>query len=124
MSEPTSEPAVLLVCNDLIFTTKIVGTAKALGRSIRVYPRGSGIPATTAAAAKLVMVDLSSSYDTGPENLRDLRAALSEKATLLAYGSHVDVERLTAARAAGCDAVLPRSRFVEALPILLENVAT
>jgi hypothetical protein len=35
---------------------------------------------------------------------------------VVAYGSHVDTERLRAARSAGCDPVLPRSKFVEELP--------
>ena len=30
---------------------------------------------------------------------------------VIAFGSHVDAELLAAARAAGCDDVLPRSRF-------------
>jgi hypothetical protein len=37
----------------------------------------------------------------------------------MAYGSHVDTATLRAARAAGCDPVLPRSKFVEDLPICL-----
>ncbi len=35
------------------------------------------------------------------------------------FGSHVDEELLAAARAAGCDEVLPRSRFFARLPDLL-----
>ena len=35
---------------------------------------------------------------------------------VVAYGSHVDVETLRKAREAGCDPVLPRSKFVEELP--------
>ena len=38
---------------------------------------------------------------------------------LVAYGSHVDAEALRAARAAGCDPVLPRSKFVDDLPAAL-----
>ena len=30
---------------------------------------------------------------------------------VIAFGSHVDAELLAAARAAGCDEVLPRSKF-------------
>ena len=35
---------------------------------------------------------------------------------MVAYGSHVDAAVLRAAREAGCDPVLPRSKFVEELP--------
>ena len=34
---------------------------------------------------------------------------------VIGFGSHVDVARLKAARAAGCDEVLPRSAFFEGL---------
>jgi len=34
---------------------------------------------------------------------------------VVGYGSHVDAATLKAARAAGCDVVLPRSQFVEQL---------
>ena len=30
---------------------------------------------------------------------------------MIAFGSHVDAERLKAARRAGCDVVMPRSQF-------------
>lgn len=38
---------------------------------------------------------------------------------VIAYGSHVDRERLAAAEAAGCRDVLPRSAFFSRLPELL-----
>ncbi len=38
---------------------------------------------------------------------------------VVAYGSHVDAAGLRAAREAGCDLVLPRSKFVEELPTAL-----
>ena len=39
----------------------------------------------------------------------------------VAYGSHVDKAGLDAARVAGCDEVLPRSRFSAELPDLLRR---
>jgi CheY-like chemotaxis protein len=38
---------------------------------------------------------------------------------IIGYGSHVDVPTLKRAREAGCDLVLPRSKFVEDLPTAL-----
>jgi DNA-binding NarL/FixJ family response regulator len=35
---------------------------------------------------------------------------------LIAYGSHVDAARLKAARDAGCDQVMPRSKYFEEMP--------
>lgn len=48
-----------------------------------------------------------------PEFLARLKSL--GQVSVTAYGSHVDVERLKAARSAGCDRVLPRSAFVERL---------
>ena len=45
-----------------------------------------------------------------------LRQSAESSPTIVAYGSHVDTETLKAARAAGCNRVLPRSQFVEELP--------
>ena len=42
----------------------------------------------------------------------------------MAYGSHVDKARLDQARAAGCDEVLPRSKFSTELPDLLRRYLT
>ena len=52
--------------------------------------------------------------------LEELLASLPRPRPLVvAYGSHVDAARLKAARDAGCDLVLPRSKFVEELPAAL-----
>lgn len=42
---------------------------------------------------------------------------------VLCFGSHVDVETMQAARSAGADAVLARSRFANDLPALIEKYA-
>jgi hypothetical protein len=54
--------------------------------------------------------------------LTDLIRGLGEpRPRVVAYGSHVDTESLRAARAAGCDPVLPRSKFIEELPSALPD---
>ena len=50
-----------------------------------------------------------------PAFLAALKEACPAMPSVVAFGSHVDAERLRAARAAGCDRVLPRSKFVEEL---------
>jgi hypothetical protein len=40
---------------------------------------------------------------------------------VIAFGAHVQTGLLEAARAAGCDEVLPRSRFSAQLPELLKE---
>ena len=61
-----------------------------------------------------VIVDLSNPGLVLSELMAGL-GALSPVPRAVAYGSHVDVETLKAAREAGCDPVLPRSKFVEEL---------
>jgi DNA-binding NarL/FixJ family response regulator len=59
-----------------------------------------------AADADVVVVDLARFADA----LSALRAALPQ-AYIVAFGPHVDDVALAAARSAGADAVMPRSRF-------------
>ena len=42
-------------------------------------------------------------------------------ATFIAFGSHVDTAALEAASAAGCNLVLPRSKFTLELPQLIQR---
>ena len=65
-----------------------------------------------AAGADLVVVDLSR------PGVLDALGGLAGVRTI-GFGSHVDQELLAAARAAGCEEVLPRSRFFARLGELL-----
>ncbi len=56
--------------------------------------------------ADVVIVDLS----RGVEQIADVRASHPD-ARIVAYGPHVDDETMDAARGAGADVVVPRSRF-------------
>jgi DNA-binding NarL/FixJ family response regulator len=56
--------------------------------------------------ADVVIVDLA----RGAEQVKEVRAA-APKARVVCYGPHVDDEAAAAARAAGADVVLARSRF-------------
>ncbi len=59
-----------------------------------------------AAGADVVVVDLARHAGSVPE----LRT-VAPSARIVAFGPHVDDETLAAARAAGADEVMPRSRF-------------
>jgi ActR/RegA family two-component response regulator len=101
----------VLLSDDLLFASKITTTARAHGLTVRVV---KSIPDLLTAACEDatagVIIDLHhSAFDVS-----ELVAKLPGRA-VTAYGSHVDVERLKAARTAGCTRVLPRSAFVEKL---------
>lgn len=115
-----SQRAVLLT-SDLIFSTKVTGTARALGLEIAVA-------ADVEKAAELccgeppgcVFIDLGLPGLEISSVVSRLRSAAGTVPTV-AYGSHVDKARLDQARVAGCDEVLPRSKFSAELPALLRR---
>jgi hypothetical protein len=114
---------VALVCTDLMFTSKVTGVGREFGRQVRVYPNAKSATEAVSPDLKLALLDLSSPKNTSPEDIKAWKAALPAEAVLIAYGSHVDVPALQAARDAGCDMVLPRSAFVQRLPQLLGGSA-
>ena len=110
---------VALVCTDLMFTSKVTGVGKELGRRVRVFPNAKTATGAVSPDLKLALLDLSNPKNIATEDIRAWKEALPANAVLIAYGSHVDVPALQAARDAGCDLVLPRSAFVQRLPKLL-----
>ena len=118
--QPCSRRGVLLT-QDLIFSTKVTSTARALGLEVTAV-------ADLVRAAELcrdkrlgcVFIDLGVPNLDITAAVAQLRSAVGAVPTV-AYGSHVDKDRLDAARAAGCDEVLPRSRFSAELPALLRR---
>ncbi len=114
-------PEAILLCNDLIFQSKITGTARALG--LRMMVAGQPKLAQTMLEQwqpRLVIVDLAAGELTRPEAIMAYRQ-LVPQARFLAFGSHVETETLQLARDAGCDPVMPRSKFSATLPELLER---
>ena len=112
-----SAPVGLLLSDDMIFTSRITGTARALGITMKPA-RSSDVLLAMAQqhTPALVLIDLSNPGLQLPELLQALRTSSSSMPRMVAYGSHVDAAVLRAAREAGCDPVLPRSKFVEELP--------
>jgi len=106
----------LLLSDDLLFTSRITGTA----RDLELTMKTARTPAMLEALARehvppCVLLDLSHPGLVIEDMVRTLKTA-APAVFLVAYGSHVDTATLRAAREAGCDVVLPRSRFVEELP--------
>jgi CheY-like chemotaxis protein len=116
MSEPPAGAGIVL-SDDLMFASRITGTARSLGLTIR--------PARTVEILQqlagqqcpaCVILDLGHPGLRLTDLLGWLRATCTPPPRIVSYGSHVDTETLRAAREAGCDLVLPRSRFVQDLP--------
>jgi CheY-like chemotaxis protein len=116
-SSNSAEPVGLLLCDDMIFTSRITGTARAQG--ITVKPARSTADLLSLVAQQCptcVILDLANPGLQIVDLLEHLRTTCSPRPTVVAYGSHVDTATLRNAREAGCDVVLPRSKFVEDLP--------
>lgn len=112
--------SVLVLCDDLMFTSKVTATARAHGLPAAVA-RTSADVIRKAPPTGCVLVDLHLPGLDLPPLLAALRAAGSPR--VIGFGSHVDVETLKAARAAGCDQVLPRSQFTKELETRLPEWA-
>jgi CheY-like chemotaxis protein len=110
------EPLGLLLSDDLIFTSRITGTARALGLTLRPARSVDMLHALAGQQTpRCVLVDLSHPGLVITDLIRHLHALGSPAPYVVAYGSHVDTATLRTAREAGCDVVWPRSKFVEEL---------
>jgi DNA-binding NarL/FixJ family response regulator len=119
------DPLGLLLTDDMIFSSRITGTAKALGLKMIVVRSAKDLLVQTQEChPTCVIMDLSQLEMQIEELIRNLKEVTSCRPRLVAYGSHVDAATLRAAREAGCDLVLPRSQFVEELPRQLSHWLT
>ena len=117
MTGGTATPAQgLMVCDDLIFTSRVTATARAHGLAVTpVRSAEAALRVARESPPACVIVDLHTPELDLPALLAGLRGAGPQMPRVIGYGSHVDKEMLKAARDAGCDLVLPRSRFVAEL---------
>lgn len=111
-------PAIrgIILCDDLIFVSKVTATSRALGipvtsaRSVAVL-----LDAARKQPPTGVILDLHNPGLNVPELLRELQELGPIPPRVVGFGSHVDVATLKAAREAGCHRVMPRSQFVKEL---------
>jgi DNA-binding NarL/FixJ family response regulator len=127
MNEPVPAPegqgpAGLLLSRDLIFTSKVTGTARMLG--FQVLTAGNAALAQAMIEQwhpKAVFVDLAAGDLVRPEALIAYRTVAGPGTAFVAFGSHVDTAAMAAAADAGCDPVMPRSKFSAELPELVKR---
>ncbi|TWT95633.1 hypothetical protein Pla100_32740 [Neorhodopirellula pilleata] len=115
-SSPTSSnpesarSGVLFLSGDLIFASRVRAAASNHGRSFEL----SGSIPSQALDVAFVIVDLSTRAKA-VEGLVDACARWCPAARVIAYGPHVQVAKLKAAREAGVPTVLTRGQFDAAL---------
>ncbi|MBA3273201.1 MAG: hypothetical protein H0T11_04925 [Chthoniobacterales bacterium] len=113
----TPTPQIVVLVRDLMFSGRIGAEARAAGAPVRMIRDPLKL---TDIPGRLLIVDLN--LDGALEAARTWRDA-SPGRRVVAFVAHTDTELIAAARAAGIDQVIPRSRFVEVLPELLTTIA-
>ena len=115
------DPAmVIAVVDDLLFKSKIRAVAQSVGSTVS-FARGVDDVAAMVRerSPELVLIDLEGRSGDPIETIRAIHTAAGSGTRIIGFGSHVNVDRLQAAKEAGCDQALARSAFVQVLPNLL-----
>jgi DNA-binding NarL/FixJ family response regulator len=99
---------VLYLSTDLMFGSRAISTAKGLGSACRMIS-ASQLGEALAAKPRLVLVDLTMPVD--PAKIVAQVHEISPGTAVVAFGSHVETERLASALAAGCREVLSKGEF-------------
>jgi DNA-binding NarL/FixJ family response regulator len=114
---------VLAAVDDFLFRSKIREVAKHVGVEVQ-FARTAEEILTQARALKpaLVIVDLNSAKADPVATIQALKADPgTASARTIGFASHVHVDLINAARAAGADQVLPRSAFAANLADILTS---
>ncbi len=108
---------VVALMDDLFFQMKVAETAKQLGIELKVATSHDALRSLMESEPKLVIVDL----NARSQPLAAIAALRDEKshARIVGFLSHVQRELAAEAQAAGCDEVMPRSRFTQNLAAIL-----
>jgi DNA-binding NarL/FixJ family response regulator len=114
--------SVVIVGTDLMFTSKVTGTARALGIEAVAAATAEALTVQLdEGAVRLVTVDMAL-----PQAVAALQAAAAHPTwpTTIAFYSHVQTALAEAAKAAGAGMVMPRSKFSAELPEILRQYGT
>lgn len=123
--ESSSPPYGLLLCDDLLFASRVIAVARAQGCAVTWVREPQALLASAGQRPPGgVLLDLHHPQLELAQLLAELLPLCPTPPRLIAFGSHVDVARLQAAAAAGCHQVLPRSRFVALLETQLRDWLT
>lgn len=110
--------------DDLFFTVKIMDAAKRAGMEVAIVTGEQRILASALESPSLILFDLNAKSVDAVALIGKLKGNPETRGVPIAgFVSHVQVELTKAAREAGADLVVPRSRFVTDLPQILETTA-
>ncbi|MER3445727.1 MAG: response regulator [Candidatus Dadabacteria bacterium] len=126
MSESNSKNKIIAVMDDMFFSSKIREAAKPFGLNIEFVKNTDGlIENIESQKPSLLIFDLNSKVCNSTEIIRNLKSSPTLKdIPVLGYLSHVQMELKEEADKAGCDLVLPRSKFSKDLKEILAKHST
>jgi CheY-like chemotaxis protein len=104
---------IIFLTTDLLFSSRVAGAAARAGLKLRTAASQATLLelAGAAEANPIVLLDLNSPGVAPTDVVPALRALPNPPRAIIAYGPHVQEDRLAAAKAAGCDEVLTRGQF-------------
>jgi len=113
----------LYLTTDLMFSSRVEGAANAAGVKLADYGMVDKLlEAARETPPRVVLVDM----DAPKLEIADFVAQLKQlepAPAIVVYASHVHVDKLEAATAAGCDAVLTRGQFNSQMVQVLNHFA-
>lgn len=114
---------VIVLIDDLFFQAKLHETAKLTGIALETAATGEQLlKAAAGSPAALVIVDLNARQGALDAIEQLCRAnGPGEPRRVIAFLSHVQTELAGRARAAGCQEVMPRSKFTQNLAAILRG---
>jgi hypothetical protein len=106
---------VLMLSGDLMFASKVKSAAARVGRPFQL---SGAVPDEPLDSLAFVILDLATRGKLLPRIVEDCRARCPQ-AQLIAFGPHVQVDALAAARRAGVPTVMTNGQFDRALSSML-----
>ncbi|GIV97719.1 MAG: hypothetical protein KatS3mg057_2376 [Herpetosiphonaceae bacterium] len=124
-----SKGRIVAFVPDLFFSVRVADVIRRLGYQPQIVERPDHFTAaldlqTGSLPLALVIVDMNAPPQHWSQTVRDLKDDPERNyIPVLAFGSHLDVERQRLAREAGCDRIVANSKFHEALSTLINTMA-
>ena len=112
---------MLAVCSDLMLSVRLEEAARQLGYSLQAVADVASLrDSLESDCPQLVLVDLADRAFKAEETLKLIQER-DPRPAILAFYPHVRADLEAVARVAGCDLLMPRSRFLLDLPAALRQ---
>ena len=119
----TMQKRIIAACSDVFFAVKINAAVKNAGMELKLANSHADAIEKARAQPALIIVDLNDRTIPALPLVQELKADQElRNIPVLAFLSHVQVELEAEAKAAGIEAVVPRSVFSAKLPELISRL--